>query len=78
MCAQKFEIEIGKNVVFGDVLHSEDRSVMRNDGYTEALSEMLGMSALTGDKSFTEWGRVRLELAMMVADEAGWYIQYDL
>lgn len=75
VCAQRFDVEVGKNVVFGDMLHSEDRSVVRNDGYTQALAEMLSLSAI---KSAEDWQRVRLELAMMTADEAGWYIQYDL
>jgi hypothetical protein len=75
VCAQPFEVLLGKQVEFGPLLHSEDPSLVRNEGYVEALSEMLTTPAI---KKCDDWDRLRLEIAMTIADNAGWYIQYDI
>lgn len=75
ICAQPFDIEVGKKVTFGDVLHTDDPTLLRNNGFCDALEECLDAGVIEHSE---DWDRLRLEFSMTVADCAGWFIQYDL
>lgn len=76
--AQPFDIEVGKKVVFGDILHAPNPGMFRESGYVECLEESLMELQPTQIEDEEAIRAMRVELMMMVADEAGWFIQNDL
>lgn len=75
LCAQPYEVVLGKKIDFGDMLHTDNPDLLRNSEFCDALVEMLDVGVL---EECEDWSRLRLEFAMTVADCAGWFIQHDL
>lgn len=74
ICALPFHIKKGKKVQYGTLLHAEGSEMLRNQNYVDVLSEALEMS---GELEIPDKESFRMALAMGIADEAGFFIQYD-
>jgi hypothetical protein len=74
VCAQPFSVSTGKKVNYGTMLHAEGAEMLRESKYIDILSEALTTDVIevSGDQE-----TLRLTLSMGVADEAGFFIQYD-
>lgn len=76
ICAQPFRMNVGKSVDFGGLLHAEGTEMLRNPEYVDVLTSAL-----------THWEHVEvpdheieqfhLSCAMGLADEAGFFLQYE-
>lgn len=75
ICAQTYEIAVGKKIEFAEILHTDNPELLRNNEFCDALVEMLNAGVVEESE---DWARLRLEFSMTVADCAGWFIQHDL
>jgi len=74
ICAQPFSVEIGKKVEIETPKHTESRSVLRDSEYVVAMCEILDeIEPLDHLSREDSW----LAIQMGVADDAGWFLQYD-
>jgi len=74
ICAQPFTVKAGKKVDYGAFMHAEGTEMLRESAYVDVLTEALSHDIMPhGNDRET----ALLALAMGVADEAGFFIQYD-
>jgi len=75
VCAKPFTIQVGKQVKFAPLVHSDDPSMLRNSDYIHVMTTALRAPtapAPTNEETY------RLALAMGLADDAGFLLHYDL
>lgn len=73
ICAQPFSVELGKKVEFGTLKHTQATDVLRDSEYVVAMSEILAEIEPIEMDEEPHW----LAIQMGVADDAGWFLQYD-
>lgn len=75
LCAVPFRVAFGRDVQWGVIMHTEDASVLRNDGYLALTQRMLSIpkADLPTDKD-----AYYLAMAVGLHEGSGYYIQYDI
>jgi len=75
LCAVPFKVAVGRKVLWGPLVHSNDIEVLRNGEYVTSAQEVLRQSIL-GIPDDTE--TFHLALAVGLHDSSGFFIQYDI
>lgn len=74
ICALPFTMKLGKKVQWGKLLHTESSDMMRNAALVEVMERSLEVPMARIPE---EVDTFRLALAMGLADEAGFFLQYE-
>lgn len=75
ICAVPFRVALGRDVQWGVIVHSDDVSVLRNDGYLSACQKMLAIEKADEPEDLDGY---HLALAIGLHEGSGYFIQYDL
>lgn len=75
ICALPFQVKKGKKISYGTLLHAEGSEMLRNQNYVDVLIDALEHKEADLENHDAE--SFKLALAMGIADEAGFFIQYD-
>jgi hypothetical protein len=74
VCALPLTVGVRKKVKWGTLLHSEGEETLRNNGFLDAVREVLDREPpemFVGNESF------QLAMAMTLADEAGFFLNWE-
>lgn len=75
ICAVPFRIDVGKKVKWGPVMHSEDTSVLRNNGFIMAAQDVLSQEEMAMPQDIDTF---HLALAVGLHEQAGYFLQTDI
>lgn len=75
ICALPFRVVLRNDIEWGTLLHTDDPLMLRNHRYVTGLQKALSAPLLGLPEDVDAF---RLALVSGVADEAGFYVQYDL
>lgn len=74
VCALPFKLKSRNKIVYGTMLHAEGSQMLRNQNYVDVLIDALENQEVTETSDIESF---RMALSMGIADDAGFFIQYD-
>lgn len=75
ICALPFRVVLRNDIEWGTLLHTDDPSMLRNHRYVAGLQKALALELREWPEDLDTF---RLALVSGVADESGFFVQYDL
>jgi len=75
LCAVPFKMSVGRKVLWGPLVHSNDLEVLRNSNYVTSAQEVLQQEVLDIPEDTETF---HLALAVGLHDSSGFFIQYDI